>query len=184
MTLRSGQIAGDSGARHPHASPHLGRAFSARGHTEREESGVKGRQDPRPRARRENPRRAGREALKHRACARRTMIPKIVIPQFERGRPRMSECRTPSTFPTARSPGGHGQSTCSAGRMRASGAGFPPRTQNGGPLRGADRRRRLWTRPTRCRPPCRRCCGSRRSCRQHPARSSSRSRRRRRGPCR
>ena len=33
---REGQIAGDSGARHPHASPRLGRAFSARGHTERE----------------------------------------------------------------------------------------------------------------------------------------------------
>ncbi len=30
------QIPGDSGARHPHASPRLGRAFSAGGHTERE----------------------------------------------------------------------------------------------------------------------------------------------------
>ena len=75
---------GESGARHPHASPRLGRAFSARGHTEREDAGVKGRQDPRSRARR-NTRRAGRETLRRTECARRTMIPKIVYPQFVRG---------------------------------------------------------------------------------------------------
>lgn len=78
----SGQNDGESGARHPHASPRLGRAFSARGHTEREQLGVKGRRTPRPRARRKKTRRAGRETLRRTECARRTMIPKIVIPQF------------------------------------------------------------------------------------------------------
>ena len=82
-TRRTGQKTGDSGARHPHASPRLGRAFSARGHTEREESGVKGRRDPRPRARRSN-RRAGGKTSERTECARRTMIPKIVFPSLTR----------------------------------------------------------------------------------------------------
>jgi hypothetical protein len=78
------QEAKESGARHPQASPRLGRTFSARGHTEREDAGVKGRRDPRSRARRST-RRAGRETLRRTECARRTMIPKIVYPQFVRG---------------------------------------------------------------------------------------------------
>lgn len=76
---RRRQAAGDSGARHPHASPRLGRAFSARGHTEREESGVKGRQDPRSRARRRTRRASGAERRRTDG-AQRTMIPKISSP--------------------------------------------------------------------------------------------------------
>lgn len=76
---RQRQAAGDSGARHPHASPRLGRAFSARGHTEREESGVKGRQDPRSRARRRTRRASGAERRRTDG-AQRTMIPKISSP--------------------------------------------------------------------------------------------------------
>ena len=78
---RTAQRTGESGARHPHASPRLGRTFSARGHTEREDAGVKGRRDPRSRARRMT-RRAGRETLRRTECARRTMIPKIVFPSL------------------------------------------------------------------------------------------------------
>ncbi len=179
----------ESGARHPHASPRLGRASSARGHTEREEPGVKGRRAPRPRARQMTCR-AGRETLWRTECARRTMIPKIV-PQFERGEPRGCGRSNPFDVPDRKFPRRSDvivRDDSAGTRYRRPEYWVPPRSrpdaekrrpspQEGPPLR-------VCARVTRCRRPCRRRRGSRRSCRPRRGRSSWRSRRHRRGPCR
>lgn len=176
----------------PMPRPALGRAFSARGHTEREDPGVKGRQTL-DRGRGEDTRRAGGETLRRTECARRTMIPKIAFPSVNAANRVCCGGRTPSTLPDRKNPRrpvirvpdqnrampASETTVCRSAVRACSIRSSSAHDEGRDPLIPP-----FGVRVTRCRRPCRRCRGSRRSCRQRRGRSSSRSRRPRRGPCR
>ena len=159
-------------------------ASDARGHIEREDHDAKGRRDPRSRARRTAARARGRRGAE---CAHASYdcSPKSSSPDRARRTARMQMVEPLRLSLTARTPGGQphirgrrGLSASIARRMsRINATAAHPR--GGGPPLDA-----VGASPTRCRRPCRRCRGSRRSGPPRPARSSLRNRRRHRGPCR